>query len=121
MIRRLIFFICLLPAVLLPAGSAAQQPARIPRIGILFASSASVQSARVEAFRQRLRELGYVEGKNIVIEYRYADGKLERLPDLAAELVGVKVDVIVTVPQAISAAQKASPTFPSYSRFIPIQ
>jgi putative tryptophan/tyrosine transport system substrate-binding protein len=112
MIRRLIFFICLLPAVLLPAGSAAQQPARIPRIGILFASSASVQSARVEALRQRLRELGYVEGKNIVIEYRYADGKLERLPDLAAELVGLKVDVIVTVPQAISAAQKASPTIP---------
>jgi putative tryptophan/tyrosine transport system substrate-binding protein len=90
----------------------AQQPARIPRIGILFASSASVQSARVEALRQRLRELGYVEGKNIVIEYRYADGKLERLPDLAAELVGLKVDVIVTVPQAISAAQKASPTIP---------
>ena len=79
----------------------AQQPARILRIGILFASSASVLSARVEAFRQRLRELGYVEGKNIVIEYRYADGKLERLPDLAAELVGLRVNVIVTVPQAI--------------------
>jgi putative tryptophan/tyrosine transport system substrate-binding protein len=90
----------------------AQQPARIPRIGILFASSASVQSARIDAFRQRLRELGYVEGKNIVIEYRYAEGKLERLPDLAAELVGLKVDVIVTVPQAILAAQKASPIIP---------
>ena len=62
----------------------AQQPARIPRIGLLFASSASFSSRRVEAFRQRLRELGYVEGKNILIEYRYADGKLERLPDLAA-------------------------------------
>ena len=74
----------------------AQQPARIPRIGILIASSASFYSARVEAFRQRLRELGYVEGKNIVIEYRYAEGKLERLPDLAAELVRLKVDVIVT-------------------------
>ena len=90
----------------------AQQPARIPRIGILFASSASVISARVEAFRQRLRELGYVEGKNIVIEYRYAEGKLERLPDLAAELVGLKVDVIVTVAQAILAAKKASATIP---------
>ena len=112
MIRRLIFFICLLPAVLLSAGSAAQQPARIHRIGILFATHAFVQSARIDAFRQRLRELGYVEGKNIVIEYRYADGKLERLPDLAAELVGLKVDVIVTVPQAILAAQKASPTIP---------
>ena len=74
----------------------AQQPARIPRIGILIPSSASFFSARVEAFRQRLRELGYVEGKNIVIEYRYAEGKLERLPDLAAELVRLKVDVIVT-------------------------
>ena len=93
-------------------ASDAQQPGRIPRIGILFASSASVQSARVEAFRQRLRELGYVEGKNIFIEYRYAEGKPERLPDLAAELVGLKVDVIVTVPQAILAAQKASPTIP---------
>ena len=88
----------------------AQQPARIHRIGILFPSS--VYSARVEAFRQRLRELGYVEGKNIFIEYRYAEGKLERLPDLAAELVGLKVDVIVTVPQAILAAQKASSTIP---------
>ena len=74
----------------------AQQPARIPRIGILSPASASFFSARVEAFRQRLRELGYVEGKNIVIEYRYAEGKRERLPDLAAELVRLKVDVIVT-------------------------
>ena len=84
----------LLLALSFPAE--AQQPARIPRIGILIAASASSYSARVEAFRQRLRELGYVEGKNIVIEYRYAEGKLERLPDLAAELVRLKVDVIVT-------------------------
>ena len=69
------------------AVAQAQQPARIPRIGILSPASASFYSARVEAFRQRLRELGYVEGKNIVIEYRYAEGKLDRLPDLAAELV----------------------------------
>src|ERR1051325_5830589 len=65
----------------------AQQPAGIPRIGILSGSSASFFSARIEAFRRQLRELGYVEGKNIVIEYRYADGKRERLPDLGAELV----------------------------------
>ena len=91
----------------------AQQPARIPRIGILIAASASFYSARVEAFRQRLRELGYVEGKNIVIEYRYAEGKLERLPDLAAELVRLKVDVIVTASgPAILAAKKASATIP---------
>jgi putative ABC transport system substrate-binding protein len=95
------------------AVAMAQQPAKILRIGILIPSSASLNSARVEAFRQRLRELGYVEGKNIVIEYRYAEGKLERLPDLAAELVRLKVDVIVTAAgPAISAAKKASATIP---------
>jgi putative ABC transport system substrate-binding protein len=67
---------------------------------------------RIEALRQRLRELGYVEGKNIVIEYRYAEGKLETLPDLAAELVRLKVDVIVTAGPAILAAKKASATIP---------
>ena len=74
----------------------AQQPKKIPRIGYLSASSASFQSFRVEAFRQGLRELGYVEGKNIVIEYRYAEGKPDRLPDLASELVRLKLDVIFT-------------------------
>jgi putative tryptophan/tyrosine transport system substrate-binding protein len=95
------------------AVAEAQQPARIPRIGILIPTSESNLSARVEAFRQRLRELGYVEGKNIFIEYRYADGKLERLPDLADELVRLKVDVIVTPGgSAILAAKKASATIP---------
>jgi putative tryptophan/tyrosine transport system substrate-binding protein len=80
---------------------------------ILIPTSESNLSARVEAFRQRLRELGYVEGKNIFIEYRYADGKLERLPDLADELVRLKVDVIVTPGgSAILAAKKASATIP---------
>jgi putative ABC transport system substrate-binding protein len=88
----------------------AQQPTKIPRIGFLFLSTASVQSARVEVFRQQLRELGYVEGKSILIEYRYADGKLDRLPDLAAELVRLKVDVIVTTGLGVSAAKKASAT-----------
>ena len=91
----------------------AQQPAGIHRIGILSPSSGSVFPARVEAFRQRLRQLGYVEGKTIVIEYRYAEGKRERLPDLAAELVRLKVDVIVAFsPAAILAAKMASPTIP---------
>jgi putative tryptophan/tyrosine transport system substrate-binding protein len=95
------------------ARAAAQQPARIPRIGILIPTSESNLSARVETFRQGLRELGYVEGKNIFIEYRYADGKLERLPDLADELVRLKVDVIVTPGgSAILAAKKASATIP---------
>jgi len=74
----------------------AQQPTKVPRIGRLGASSATGETARVEAFRQGLRELGYVEGKNIVIEWRHAEGKLDRLPALAAELVRLKVAVIVT-------------------------
>src|SRR6266487_4550561 len=73
------------------ARAEAQQPAKVPRIGILHGASASSVAARTEAFRQGLRELGYVEGKNIVIEWRYAEGKADRLPGLAAELVGLKV------------------------------
>jgi len=65
----------------------AQQPTNIPRIGYLEAVSPSISAVRSEAFRQGLRELGYVEGKNIVTEYRYAEGKRDRLPALAAELV----------------------------------
>jgi len=94
------------------AGAHAQQPARISRIGILYPTSTSFFLPRVEAFRQRLRELGYVEGKNILIEYRYAEEKLERLPDLAAELVQLKVDVIVTAGPGTLAAKKASTTIP---------
>jgi putative ABC transport system substrate-binding protein len=92
----------------------AQQPKRISQIGILIAASASSYSARLEAFRQRLRELGYVEGKNIVIEYRSAEEKLDRLPALAAELVRLKVDVIVTATggRDILAAKKATATIP---------
>jgi putative ABC transport system substrate-binding protein len=114
LMRKKIFGIALcamLFTLSLPAQ--AQQPARIPRIGILSPSSASVFSGRDEALRQRLRELGYVEGKNLVIEYRYAEGKRERMPDLAAELVQLKVDVTVTTsPGATLAAKKASATIP---------
>jgi putative ABC transport system substrate-binding protein len=113
--KKNILLSILVVAVQLAVGAIAeaQQPARIPRIGILIGSSASSFSARVETFRQRLRELGYVEGKNIVIEYRHAEGKLERLPDLAAELVRLKVDVIVTGGgPTILAAKRASPTMP---------
>ena len=104
----------LLTAVLLTASQPtyAQQPAGIPRIGILITASASSVWARLETFRQRLRELGYVEGKSIFIDYRYAEGKPERLPDLAAELVRLKVDVIVTAGPATLAAKKASATIP---------
>ncbi|TMA83618.1 MAG: ABC transporter substrate-binding protein [Deltaproteobacteria bacterium] len=74
----------------------AQQPTKIPRIGYLNAVSPSTVSDRIEALRQGLRELGYTEGKNILIESRYAEGKLDRLPALAAELVRLKVNAIVT-------------------------
>ena len=86
---------------------------RSSRIGILLPTTASFELRRVDARRQRLRELGYVEGKNILIEYRYAEGKPERLPDLAAELVQLKADVIVASGSpALSAAKKASATIP---------
>src|SRR5437868_7622440 len=91
----------------------AQQPAKITRIGYLDAVSLSVNAAPVEAFRQGLRKLGYVEGKNIFIERRSADGKLDRLPALAAELVHLKVDIIVTGGRsATRAAKDATSTIP---------
>jgi putative tryptophan/tyrosine transport system substrate-binding protein len=91
----------------------AQQPKKVPRIGFLTATSASSQASRLDAFRQGLRELGYVEGKNIVIEYRYAEEKLERLPALAAELVRLKVAVIVTGGAAgTRTAKQATTTIP---------
>src|ERR671937_682205 len=88
----------LVVVVLLVLGvtAEAQQPTKFPRIGFLSAVSPSTISTRVEALRQGLRELGYVEGKNIVIEWRYAEGKPNRLPALAAELVRLRVDIIVT-------------------------
>jgi putative tryptophan/tyrosine transport system substrate-binding protein len=73
-----------------------QQPAKIPRIGYLTAASLSAMAYRTDAFRQGLSELGYVEGKNIVVELRSSEGKPDRLPALVAELVRLKVDVIVT-------------------------
>jgi putative tryptophan/tyrosine transport system substrate-binding protein len=95
------------------AFAEAQQSAKIPRIGYLVGASLSGVSARIEAFRQGLRELGYVEGKNIVIEYRYAEGKLDRLPPLVAELVRLKVDVIVANgPPSTRAAKEATVTIP---------
>jgi ABC-type uncharacterized transport system substrate-binding protein len=91
--------------------AAAQQPKKVPRIGILW--NAEIAPSRVEAFRQGLRELGYVEGKNIFIEVRSAEGKLDRLPSLAAELVRLKVDVIVaTGPRPTRAAKAATSTIP---------
>ena len=90
-----------------------QQPTNIPRIGFLVAVSQSAAAARADTFRQGLRELGYVEGKNILIEFRYADGTLDRLPGLAAELVRGKVNIIVTAGgQATRAAKETTSTIP---------
>src|SRR5437773_6070523 len=107
----------LLLALSLPA-QAQQQPTKIPSIGYLTTPLLSANAARIGAFRQGLRELGYVEGKNIVIEYRHAEGKFDRLPALAAELVRLKVDVIVTAgPTSTRPAKEATVTIPIVMAF----
>src|SRR5262245_18633417 len=91
----------------------AQQPKKDPRIGFLSGATPAALSDRVDAFRHRLRELGYVEGKNIVIEYRYAEQKSNRLSALAAELVRLKVDIIATTgPASTGSAKQATATIP---------
>jgi len=114
MSRKTIIVVWLVALALAPFRlTEAQQPAKIPRIGFLGATFPSADAARNEAFRQGLRDLGYVEGKNIVIEYRWAGGKFDRLPDLAAELVRLKVDVIVTGgPASTPPAKEATVTIP---------
>src|SRR5215471_512778 len=115
MIKGLLWLVTLL---FLATGTfvEAQQPKKVPRIGLLLPSSQSFYPLRINAFRQGLHTLGYTEGKNIVIEYRYAEGKLDRLPDLATELMRLGVDVIVTgtVP-GVLAAKNASSTIPIVS------
>jgi putative ABC transport system substrate-binding protein len=97
----------------LSSPAEAQQPKKIPLVGFLVPGSLSSYSARIEAFRQGLRKLGYVEGQNIIIEYRYTEGKSDRLPVLASELVQLKVDVIVTgTTPAIQAAKNTTSTIP---------
>ena len=91
----------------------AQQATKIPRIAYLGSASPSAIALRTEAFRQRLRELGYVEGKNIIVEFRYGEEKLDRIPNLAKELVGLNVDVIVTAGgTSTRAAKEATGTIP---------
>jgi len=94
----------------LGVAAQAQPPARMPLIGYLEGGTRSAHTARIEAFHQGLRELSYVEGKNIVIEWRFADGKADRLPGLAAELVRLKVDIIVTGGSGPTRAAKEATT-----------
>jgi putative ABC transport system substrate-binding protein len=95
------------------AQAKAQQPAKIPRIGFQLDAPASAVAARIEAFRQGLRELGYTEGKNIFIEWRSSEGKIERRNEIAAELVRLKVDVIVSAgPTVTRVVREATSTIP---------
>src|SRR4249920_3459845 len=105
---------CLLATIFLTTPVIAQaQQAKIPRIVYLNALFPTTNPARIEAFRQGLRELGYVEGKNIFIEYRFAEGKVDRLPALALALVRLKVGIIVTsASQETRAAKDATNTIP---------
>jgi len=97
----------------LSSPAEAQQPGKIARIGILISATPSAAARRVEALQQGLRQLGYVEGKNVVIEYRYAEGKPETLPERVDELIRLNVDIIVTdTSNAIQAAKNATKTIP---------
>jgi putative tryptophan/tyrosine transport system substrate-binding protein len=99
-------------------GAEAQQPTKIPRLGYLSGIDAATHSTRSDAFRQSLRQLGYIERQNIIVEYRYAEGKLDRLPELAAELVRLNVDVILaSAPPPTRAAKGATSTIPIVMAF----
>jgi len=109
MIKRLVWLLTLL---LLAAGTfaGAQQPGKVARIGFLDSSTASGMAVLLEAFREELSKLGWVEGKNITIEYRFAEQKNERLPELVADLVRRKVDLIVVVSTTAALAAKSATT-----------
>jgi len=107
-------------ALLLGCGAVAdaQQPKKVARICYLGASNASTEAIYVKPFRERLREIGYVEEQNLTIEYRFSEGKVDRLPDLAAELVRLKCDVIVTTgTEAAEVAKKVIKTIPVVMAF----
>jgi putative ABC transport system substrate-binding protein len=112
--RRRFLLTSLAGVLAAPLAAGAQMgTAKVYRVGYLGSTAASANPRGLEAFRHQLHELGWLEGQNIVIEYRYADGRFERLPALAAELVGHKVDVMVAVPTpAAVAAKKATGTIP---------
>jgi ABC-type uncharacterized transport system substrate-binding protein len=110
--RRRFLLTSLAGALVAPLAAEAQQPAKVPRIGFLSAVTSGV-SPVLDAFRQGLRELGWVEGQNIVVDYRLTEGRPDRLPDLAGELVQLKVNIIVAeATQGVSAAKNATTTIP---------
>jgi putative ABC transport system substrate-binding protein len=100
-------------AAALPVVAQAQSPSKVWRIGVLEAESLALNAVNFDAFRKGLRELGYVEGRNLIIEYRSADGRAERFPELANDLLGLNVDVLVTRgTPAVLAAKRATTTIP---------
>ena len=110
---RILRFLCGAALVGIASLSAAEQPKKIPRVGYLAAVSATADAPRLEAFRQGLRDLGYVEGQTILIDYRHESFDLDRLPGLAAELVRLDIDVLVAVTtNAAQAAKKTTSTIP---------
>ena len=116
--RKIVFYALATVLLTTVSSAAAQQAKGVPRIGYLSrdlhpSDSRALAPRNLEAFHQGLRELGYVEGRNIIVEYRYAEGRLERLPALAEELVRLKVEIIVTdTVGPARAAKKASSTIP---------
>ena len=116
--RSLILALALAVLLVMPLAAEAQPAGKVWRIGYLSPLAASADSIHRQAFSQGLRELGYVEGQNVTIESRYADGKFDRLLDLAAELVRLKVDLIVAAPTpAVRAVQQATRTIPIVMAF----
>ena len=114
--RRAFLYGTISATLAMPLAPEAQQAGKIPRIGLL----ANVRSPAIEAFLSGLRQLGYIESQNIVVEWRLAAGKFERLPELAAELVGLNVDVILAPgPPYVTAARKATTTIPIVFALVP--
>src|SRR5215468_4462913 len=112
-LKRRDFITLLGGAVAWPLAARAQQPGKLPTVGLLVATTLLVESPRVAAFVQRLRELGWIEGRTVAIEIRYADGRTERFVEIAAEFVRLKVDVIVTQGTAsVIAARQAAAVIP---------
>src|SRR5262245_40492189 len=110
--RRREFILALGGTAALPLAARAQQPAKVPIIGFLGPGTPSAWSAWTATFVQRLRELGWIEGRTVAIEYRWAEGSTERFGEIAAELVRLKVDVIVTVGGAVLAAKEVTSVIP---------
>src|SRR5216684_5194932 len=110
--RRRDFITLVAGAAAWPHAARAQQPAKLRTIGFLGANTASVQMQWTDAFLQRLRELGWIEGRTVAIEYRWAEGREERYAEIAAELVRLKVNVILTTGTGVVAAKRATSLIP---------